>query len=90
MRSIILVGLLAVSGCYGLRIDAEYEHHSSIPMIVDLRTSDQIGAVMTIPLSDGRYAPELELGAHWEVKDPVFGINPVGTLRLRQPVYVKD
>lgn len=98
----IVVGLViallswALSGCSGTRVLAEYEHHSSAQDFYDLNTADQAGLVVAVPLRlrEGvcdRYCPELEVGLSWELTDkPVFGRDPVGTLRLRQPIYVRE
>lgn len=38
-----------------------------------------------------RYCPELEAGLSWEITGrPTFGRDPVGTIRLRQPIFVKE
>lgn len=90
-----VIALLAfLVGCSGTRVLAEYEHHSSAQDYYDLNTSDQVGAVIAVPLRIresvcSKYCPELELGLHWEVTGvPVYGRDPVGTIRLRQPLYV--
>lgn len=81
------------AGCAGTRVIAEYEHHSSAADFYDRNTSDQVGFVVAFPLRFkkshcSRYCPEIEAGLLWEVDKPVFGRNPVGTVRVRQPVYV--
>lgn len=98
----IVVGLViallswALSGCSGTRVLAEYEHHSSAQDFYDLNTADQAGLVVAVPLRIrenvcSTYCPELEVGLHWELTSkPVFGRDPVGTVRLRQPIFVKE
>lgn len=94
----IVIGLVvalvvSLTGCTGTRILAEYEHHSSAQDYYDLNTSDTAGVIVAVPLrfreSDcGRYCPELEAGLSWELTGkPTFGRDPVGTLRLRQPIF---
>jgi hypothetical protein len=90
----IVVALVALSGCAGSSLLAEYEHHSSAQDLDDLATADMVGLVFSTPIrlrpSDcSRYCPELEMGLHWEItNEPVFGRDPVGTIRLRQPIYL--
>jgi hypothetical protein len=90
----LIVMLLA--GCSGTRVLAEYEHHSSAQDFYDQNTSDTAGVIVAVPLRfrEGdcdRYCPELEAGLSWEVTGkPTFGRDPVGTLRLRQPIFVKE
>lgn len=92
----IAVLALLLQACAGTRLLAEYEHHSSFPDIADLNTTDQVGAVLEIPLRLRpehcalAWCPSLELGLHWELGRPVvFGRNPVGTVRLRQPIWIR-
>lgn len=93
----LVVAVLAwlLSGCSGTRVLAEYEHHSSAQDYFDQNTADQAGVVVAVPLRLREtvcesYCPELEVGLHWELTSkPVFGRDPVGTIRLRQPVWVQ-
>jgi hypothetical protein len=86
--------VVSLVGCSGTRILAEYEHHSSAQDYYDMNTSDTAGIIVAVPLRlrEGdcdRYCPELEAGLSWEVTGkPVFGRDPVGTLRLRQPLFI--
>src|SRR5687767_3734881 len=71
-----LLSLLA--GCYGGRLYAEYEHHSSVPFERDLNTADQAGGCVAYALGVQRYAPNMEVCLHFELTDkPVFGDDPV-------------
>lgn len=89
-----IAAVVALTGCSGTRILAEYEHHSSAQDFYDQNTSDTAGVIVAVPLrfreaDCDRYCPELEAGLSWEVTGkPVFGRDPVGTLRLRQPIYI--
>jgi hypothetical protein len=86
--------VLLLAGCTGTRVLAEYEHHSSAQDYFDLNTSDHAGIIVAVPLRFKEshcdlYCPELEAGLSWELTDkPTFGRDPVGTLRLRQPIYI--
>ena len=89
-----VVALLSLVGCSGTRVLAEYNHQSSAQDFYDLNTSDTVGVIVAVPLRFKEshcdlYCPELEAGLSWELTDkPVFGRDPVGTLRLRQPIYI--
>lgn len=91
-----IAAILWLTGCTGTRVLAEYEHHSSAQDFYDLNTSDQVGVIVAVPLrfretDCDRYCPELEAGLSWEVTGkPTFGRDPVGTIRLRQPIFVKE
>lgn len=92
---IAIAFLVSISGCTGTRILADYEHHSSAQDFIDRAESNHFGFVVSMPLrfdvtDCSRYCPEMEVGLHWEPRDPVFGRNPVGTIRIRQPLYVFD
>ena len=93
--SLAIAAVVALTGCAGTRVLAEYEHHSSAQDYYDLNTSDQVGVIVAVPLrfrteDCSTYCPELEVGLSWEVTGtPTFGRDPVGTLRLRQPIWVK-
>lgn len=89
LRVVLSAISLFMGGCYGLNAFAEYEHHSSIPMVSDANTTDQAGVTVDIPLANHRYATRMEIGMHWELDrdKPVFGDDPVGTIRLRQPIF---
>lgn len=78
-------------GCAGYQVNAEYEHHSSIPDVDDLNTTDQAGLCVEVPLSRSEYATLTEICMHKELDHdkPVFGHDPVGTIRLKQPLYIK-
>lgn len=91
--AIALIG--SISGCTGARVLLDYEHHSSAQDYHDLNESNHVGVVVAVPLrfhveQCSRYCPEMEVGLHWEPRDPVFGRNPVGTIRIRQPLFVFD
>lgn len=88
--SLILCCLWLLTGCYGYQVTAEYEHHSSIPNTDDLNTTDQVGACVLYPLGEHRYATEMEVCMHKELDKPVFGDDPVGTVRIRQQIYRHD
>lgn len=90
------LGLVSMlGGCTGTRVLLEYEHHSSAQDYFDRNTSDMAGVIVAVPLRlkeehCSTYCPELEAGLMYELTDkPVFGRDPVGVLRLRQPVWVK-
>lgn len=86
----LVVTLLA--GCSGYKVYAEYEHHSSAPDYYDRNTSDQVGVIASIQLGRGclPYCPEMEIGLHKELDDrKVFGRDPVGTIRIRQPLVIR-
>lgn len=81
-----------LSGCVPMRALAEYEHHSSIPDYYDLNTSDLAGLCMEARLSrnPNAYTAEAVACVMWELSGPpVYGRDPVGTIRLRQPIWVK-
>ena len=88
----VCAAAVLLSGCYGFRTWVEYEHHSSIPAERDLNTVDQYGGCIGYPLSDSRYATEMEVCIHDEIDDskPVFGPDPVGTIRIKQPIYKRN
>jgi hypothetical protein len=96
---LVTLFLLAVTpflgGCVGSSLILEYEHHSSAQDYYDQNTSDMAGLVFNTPLRFkpehcDLYCPELEVGLFWELTDkPVFGRDPVGTLRLRQPLIIR-
>jgi hypothetical protein len=88
-RSILLLICLQLSGCYGLAVYGSYEHLSSVPLTDDLNTVDQLGVSVEFPLSAHPYATEMEIGLAWELdgRKPVMGPDPVGMLRIRQPVF---
>ena len=89
VRSVVLLTSLALTGCHGLAVNAEYLHLSSIPMVDDLNTVDQVGLMVEFPLSDHPYATRMEIGMAYELDHakPVVGKDPVGVLRIRQPLY---
>lgn len=84
--SALLFGLF---GCAGGRVYGEYEHHSSVPTNDDLNTTDQIGLCVAYQLNEHPYAPNMEVCLHKELDSskPVFGPDPVGTIRIQQPLY---
>lgn len=86
----VIVTVLALSGCYGGRVYAEYEHHSSVPLVNDVNTTDQAGGCVDYFLGRQRYAPNMGVCLHWELDrdKPVFGDDPVGTVRIQQPLYM--
>ena len=86
---ITIVGVCwTLAGCYGFGVNGDFEHHSSIPDLHDKATTDQLGVCLWYPLTDRKYAPELEVCAHKEIGGAgVFGADPVGTIRLKQPIY---
>lgn len=84
------VVIFLLVGCVPMKAALEYEHHSSAQDFYDLNTSDQVGLIVTAKLcrEPTFYCPELDLGLAWEVTGtPTFGRDPVGTIRLRQPVW---
>lgn len=87
-RWLVLLAL-PLSGCHGLTVNADYLHLSSIPMVDDLNTVDQVGVTVEFPLSDHPYATIMEIGMAYELdhSKPVVGQDPVGMLRIRQPLY---
>lgn len=87
--AIIATVLFLFSGCASqLQVNAEYEHHSSIPDARDLNTTDQVGICLDQKLGKQRYAPSIEGCVSKEVGGPpVFGRDPVGTLRIKQPLF---
>lgn len=84
-----LLTVLGLSACSTFQLNAEYEHHSSIPMVNDLNTTDQVGLCGEWALGTQKYAPMMELCMHKELDEskPVFGDDPVGTIRLKQPLW---
>lgn len=84
-----LLLLIPLSGCHGFAVNAEYLHLSSVPMVDDLNTVDQVGVSVEIPLADHPYATTMEIGMAYELdhSKPVVGKDPVGVLRIRQPLY---
>lgn len=83
-----IVGFL--SGCAGSVLRAEVEHHSSTPDYHDRETADMLGVCLDMPMKPSRYSPSLEVCLHdeWKGKN-VFGNEPTGTVRLKQPLWVK-
>lgn len=83
---------LPLSGCHGLTVNADYLHLSSIPLVNDLNTVDQVGVTVEFPLSDHPYATIMEIGMAYELdkSKPVFGPSPIGVVRIRQPLYRRD
>lgn len=85
MRFIMLIPLL--SGC---TLYAEYEHHSAALTQRDINTADQVGFIVSFPLTTHSYSPELEMGLSVELDNyPVFGPDPIATIRVRQPIFKK-
>lgn len=80
----------ALSGCAGYKVNAEFEHHSSIPQLRDKATTDQLGLCVEVPLANSEYATLMEVCAHDEVGgEEVFGEDPVGTVRVKQTIFIK-
>lgn len=87
----LLVLLLSLGGCYSARAYTEFEHHSSVPDLRDLNTTDQLGGCFEWDLGRQRYTPAMTLCLHKEVGGaPVFGKDPVGTVRIQQPIWIRD
>lgn len=92
--SLALIGVCAVlsalAGCYGGRLYVEYEHHSSVPDVDDLNTADQIGGCIGFDLGRQGWAPVMDVCLHKELdkSKPVFGSDPVGTIRIQQPILM--
>lgn len=80
IRALLMLPLL--SGCV---INADYTHHSSLLDSVDRNTTDQFGLTAVIPIQKAT----LELGLAYEIGDPVFGSNPVGTVKVSYPLWVR-
>lgn len=80
---------LLLSGCHGLTVNADYLHLSSVPLMNDLNTVDQVGITVEFPVSDHPYATIMEIGMAYELdhSKPVVGPDPVGVVRIRQPLY---
>lgn len=89
--SLMIAGaLFLLTGC-AFTATVEYEHHSSVPLIRDLNTADQVGVCGSWALGTNKYAPWMEVCLHNELTSkPVFGDDPVGTIRLKQPLYQRD
>lgn len=84
--------VVLLAGCVPMSAWAEYEHHSSAQDYYDMNTSDLVGGCVGAVLSRAPtpYSPQAEACLMYEVTGkPVYGRDPVGTLRLRQPVWVK-
>lgn len=90
LLGLIIAGAFVLMGCAPLmQVNAEYEHHSSIPDYYDLNTTDQAGVCIDQKLAYKAYAPSIEGCVHFEFGgEPVFGKNPVGTLRIKQPLFI--
>lgn len=90
--SLLIAGVWSLSGCAGFTVSAELEHHSSVPQTKDLNTADQIGLCVEVPLAKHKYATLTEICLHKELDSskPVFGDDPVGTIRIKQPIYKKS
>lgn len=90
-----IAAVVALTGCVGSRAYVEYEHGSSAQDFYDRNTTDMAGLVVATPLRFHvehctLYCPELEVGLFWEVTGkPVYGRDPVGHVRLRQPIWVR-
>ena len=89
VRALVLVACLIVAGCHGWAVNADYLHLSSVPMSRDLNTVDQVGVTFEFPVSDHPYATVMEIGMAYELdqEKPVVGDDPVGVIRIRQPIY---
>lgn len=86
----LIAAFLALTGCASMMtVNAEYEHHSSIPDYYDRNTTDQVGVCVDHKLGKQEYAPSIEGCVSNEIGGKeVFGSNPVGTLRLKQPLFI--
>lgn len=89
-KALVLAVCLSLSGCYGLQVNGEYLHLSSIPLVNDLNTVDQVGISIQFPLAESRYATRMEIGMAYELdhKKPVVGPDPVGVLKITQPLFI--
>jgi hypothetical protein len=96
LLGLAIAGVVMLMGCSGTRVLAEYAHGSSAQDFYDLNTTDQAGIIVAVPLRFrvehcSKYCPELEAGLSWELTGrPTYGRDPVGTLRIRQPLFVKE
>ena len=87
---LLSVLLFALFGYVPMRASLEYEHHSSAQDYYDLNTSDLLGVCVLAYLSKDPtpYTFQAEGCLSWEVTGvPVYGRDPVGTLRIRKPIY---
>lgn len=90
--ALFLLWIAFASGCAGYTVGAQYTHHSSVPDYDDLNTSDMLGLCVEFPLAEHRYATEASVCLDYELdqEKPVYGDDPIGTLRIWQPLYRSD
>lgn len=95
VRSALILVSLLLSGCVGSALYLEFEHGSSIQDYYDRETTDMVGLTYAAPLrlragDCSLYCPEIEVSMFWEVTgNPTYGRDPVGHVRLRQPLLVR-
>jgi hypothetical protein len=94
---IAVLGIVStcVSGCTGTTVAARLTHHSSIPKFYDSNESNMVGPVVSVPVCGldrdwNRYCPVVEFSAQWDLRDNrPYGTDPVGTINITQPIWVK-
>lgn len=87
--ALLLTGVFALlAGCHGGALTTHYQHHSSIPNVNDLATSDAIGGCGKFFLQ-----PQSPTAAHLKVcidkhigKPSPFGQDPTGTIEIEKPI----
>lgn len=94
----LVFGLLAIvalllSGCAGTSAGVRYTHHSSIPDFYDNHESNMVGPYVRLLVCDHAYCPEVELSGQWDLRkgehNHPYGTDPVGTINITQPIWVK-
>lgn len=84
-----LTGLFALTGCHGGALTARYNHHSSVPDVNDLATSDTVGVCGKFylqPYDEKAASMKVCLDKHFGRPSP-FGSDPMGTVEIEKPFY---
>ena len=95
----ILGGIVTLlSGCTGTRLSGRYTHHSSIPVYHDPHESNMVGPVLSVPICGwnrpySEYCPIIDFSAQWDLRhgehNHPYGSDPVGTINITQPIWIK-
>jgi hypothetical protein len=92
---VILSFVATCVGCAGMSAGVKYTHHSSIPEYYDINESNMVGPYLRVPTCGWErnyspWCPEVEFSAQWDLRDNrPFGTNPVGTINITQPIWIK-
>lgn len=87
------IAIYLLSGCVPMRAALQFEHGSSAQDYYDRETTDMAGLCVEATLSrnPGPYSPRSEACLMWELTgEPTYGRDPVGQIRLTQPIWVRQ